>query len=489
MNSTKTTAADRLNLYTWFPFKLGRCGEVQDVVLLDEWLFENNGTFSENAHIYPAKVPKDFMGCPIKLCTIYFKPILFVRGKYSQNVGSTAYEVTGLSVEILKSVCKKMNLTTVLPETQHILNSETAVKCGGEIEDGLSDVLIGPIPLMPAVVSSSFDATIPYFYDTIKMFVPCPKAIPGPEKLLTTFSLSVWLTIGLVLLLTATVFWCAGNGPYRTLYNEPHTYQSLSYSFQNAWAVLVAVSVPQQPKCSYLRALFLLYVCFCFIISTVFQAFFVSYLVDPKYGKKIETLDEILNSDFVFCYNQAFLLLKDTIAYPEILKFVDQKTQKEVFSMNICVERMITKRDVATVSSPLYAAFRARELGIVDVGKIVCPLDEIAVSGSLIFLLKKGNPLLDRFNILMRRYLEAGLLERIWAELQHRAALIGEERLRDAYVDMYFAFSLSHLLPAFVVLLVGTIFSLVVFIVEFIVNCLFRRKKKQLHIRRIRMLY
>jgi len=48
MSSTKTTAADRLNLYTWFPYKLGRCGEVQDVILVDEWICENNGRFLVN---------------------------------------------------------------------------------------------------------------------------------------------------------------------------------------------------------------------------------------------------------------------------------------------------------------------------------------------------------------------------------------------------------------------------------------------------------
>jgi len=37
---------------------------------------------------------------------------------------------------------------------------------------------------------------------------------------------------------------------------------------------------------------------------------------------------------------------------------------------------MITKRVIATHISPLNAAYRPRELGIVDVGKIVCPLDE-----------------------------------------------------------------------------------------------------------------
>jgi hypothetical protein len=56
MSTTKTTEADRLNLYICFPFKLGGCGELQDVILLDEWVFENNGKFLENAHLYPKRI-------------------------------------------------------------------------------------------------------------------------------------------------------------------------------------------------------------------------------------------------------------------------------------------------------------------------------------------------------------------------------------------------------------------------------------------------
>jgi len=176
--------------------------------------------------------------------------------KYTQIDGSIAYELTGLSVDIVKLVCEKMNLTTFVLAPQQDFNLETVVKHFGEFEDGLSDVLTGTIPLLPVVVTSSFDATIPYLYEKSKLFVPCPKAIPGTEKILTTFSLSVWLAIGLVLLLTANVFWCASNGPYRSVYNETHTYQSLTYSFQNAWDVLLAVSVPQQPTNSSLRVFF-----------------------------------------------------------------------------------------------------------------------------------------------------------------------------------------------------------------------------------------
>jgi hypothetical protein len=114
----------------------------------------------------------------------------------------------------------------------------------------------------------------------------------------------------------------------------------------------------------------------------------------------------------------------------------------------------------------------------VDVGKVICSFDESAWSGGLAMLFTKGNPLLDRINILMRLYLEAGFLERLRTELQHRASLRGGRRFREADGDIFFAFSVSHLMPAFVVLLVGSILSSAVFIGELIVKCLCRRKGK-----------
>jgi hypothetical protein len=487
MSTTKTTAADRLNLYTWSPFTLGGCGEVRGVTLLNEWVFENNGGFSENAHLYPSKVPKTFMGCPINVGALGIDPYVIITENYTQNDGRISYKLTGLSVEILKFVCEKMNLTTIFFPPSLNIEFNSLVKEIADVEDDLSDVLIGVIPLIPVIVTSSFDATIPFTIVELKMLVPCPKAIPGTQKVLTTFSLFVWLTLCFVLLLATAVFWCAGNGPYRSVCNETHKYWSLSHCFYNAWAVFVGVSVSQQPRSSNLRVFFFLYVCFCFAISTVFQAFFVSYLVEPTYEKKLETLDELLDSYVVYGYHPFFNFIQDTLSSPEIVRFLELKKLKEDCSdLRKCVERILTKRDISSVIAPFFATYVAREMGTVGVGKVICSLDETLVSGGLTVLFKKGNPLLDTFNILMRRYLEAGLLESHWTELQHRAALRGGGEYGEAAGDMFFAFSLSHLMPAFVVLLVGTVLSLVVFTAELIVSCLFKRRiKKDSRIRRV----
>jgi hypothetical protein len=212
--------------------------------------------------------------------------------------------------------------------------------------------------------------------------------------------------------------------------------------------------------------------------------------VEPNYEKKLETLDELLDSDVVYGYHTFVNYAQDTVSYPEFVTFLEHKSLKEDCSdIRKCVERMITKRDIASIAPPFLAIYVSREMGTENVGKVICSLDEVLISGGITVVFKKGNPLLDRFNILMRCYLEAGLLERLWTELQHQASLRGGGRFREAAGDMFFVFSFSHLMPAFVALLVGIVLSSVVFIAELIVNCLWKSKKNISRIRRVRMMY
>jgi hypothetical protein len=196
--------------------------------------------------------------------------------------------------------------------------------------------------------------------------------------------------------------------------------------------------------------------------------------VEPNYEKKLETLEELLDSDVVYGYHE----LVYYYLFPELDKFVEHKKLKEdCGDVRKCVERMVTKRDITAILPLEFATYIAREMGTVDFGKVICSLDRFTFPGSQTMLFKKGNPLLDTFNTLMRRYLEAGLLEMLWTELQHRASLRGAKRFTEAAGDMVFAFSVSHLMPAFVVLIVGTVLSSAVFIVEVIVSCVYKRRR------------
>jgi hypothetical protein len=168
--------------------------------------------------------------------------------------------------------------------------------------------------------------------------------------------------------------------------------------------------------------------------------------VEPTYDKKLETLEELLDADVVYGYHPVLSFFQDTVDSPELVKFLELKTLKEDCGhLRKCVERMITKRDISSISAPFFATYVAMEMGTVDFGKIICSLVEGFLSAGATVLFKKGNPLLDTFNTLMRLYLEAGLLERHWTELQHRASLMGKGRFTEAAGDKFSSFSVSQL--------------------------------------------
>jgi len=128
------------------------------------------------------------------------------------------------------------------------------------------------------------------------------------------------------------------------------------------------------------------------------------------------------------------------------------------------------------ISNKDYVTRIVREMGTEDVGKIVCCFDESLVTFRYILLFRKGNPLLESFNILIRRYLEAGLQEMCRREMWHRSSLRGGGRFQDVNGGVFFPFSVSHIMPSFVVLFVGTALSSMVFIVELTLNCLCKRR-------------
>jgi len=106
-------------------------------------------------------------------------------------------------------------------------------------------------------------------------------------------------------------------------------FQNLVYSFEhnnsislyNAWAVSVSVSATNIPNTCKFRFIFIVYVCYCFAINTVFQAFFISYLVAPGYGKKFETSDELLHSIFAYGHNDATEVVLVSMLYKNHERF------------------------------------------------------------------------------------------------------------------------------------------------------------------------
>jgi hypothetical protein len=136
--------------------------------------------------------------------------------------------------------------------------------------------------------------------------------------------------------------------------------------------------------------------------------------------------------------------------------------------------RMMTDGDVATISAQLYAKYLSNENGYQGEMSSPCSLDENFFYGNIVAVFAKGNPLLNQFNKILRRCLEGGLAERYWEQLNHEALLRSRTKSDEYYSSMYFVFTLSHMGPAFCVLVFGYLCSTVLCIAE----CLHKRYSK-----------
>ena len=195
-----------LDLYSGFPYQNGNCEKVKEITLVDGWVLENNGRFSENTNLYPSEIPNNFQEWVIKAGTVGFHPLVSLFGKETKEDGNTAYDIRGYAVELFLLSMKKMNLTVLFLEPSLDISFEACMREASMLTSGIVDVVVGMVPLLPIAVSGILEPSIPYFSDPIKWFVPCPKPISRVDRFLTVFDASVWLTMIIVFVLTSVLF-------------------------------------------------------------------------------------------------------------------------------------------------------------------------------------------------------------------------------------------------------------------------------------------
>jgi len=243
----------------------------------------------------------------------------------------------------------------------------------------------------------------------------------------------------------------------------------------NAWSIFIGVSVPEMPRSWKMRIFFLIYVCYCFAMRTVFRtSFFVSNLFqEPGYEDKISTFQELLDSSVNYGFIAAVEYGMTTMEFSDHLQFPHTR-RVDCTNLKTCLMRMMTDGDVATISTAQYANYIFNELAYQGGMNSPCSLDENFIYGSSVALFTKGSPLLNQFNKLIRRCLEGGLVLRYWIQLNHEALLRDRTKYDEDGSNMYFVFTLSHMLPAFSVLGFGYLCSTIVCIAE----CLHKRFSK-----------
>jgi hypothetical protein len=386
-----------LDLYTGFPYEHETCGDVTDVAILDQWRLRN-GTFIHNAKLFPLKITDNLHGCQVRVASIG------IPTYSTDSDGNVVYKLGGLVVQNLLLAVDKMNvIVAFLKPSLRITVMEVAYEAGSLV-DRRSDIVIVILPLQATFLTPWFQQSIPYEYNAAKWFVPCPQPIERMQQVMHTYQIPVRLTMATLLVLTAILWWDLANWRHSSL-KDSRTFQTLSYCLYN-------VSAKNTPNTWKFRFLFLVYLYYCFAMSTVFQAIFTSYLVEPGYGEKYETFDDLLHSSVAYGYNYAVEGAMTGTSYKEHQRFPYWR-RHDCNDVMECMIRIANNDRLCTVSAPRISQNLASESGIRDASKSLCTLEEsVFTTTGLTLVLNNGSPFLNRLNALTRRSLEGGLLDR-----------------------------------------------------------------------------
>jgi hypothetical protein len=282
-----------MDIYSWFPFKGNYCAKNFDAVLMYQCGCETLDTFLPS--FFPNKIPHKFAGCPSTTQITPLEPYAMLTDNYTNSYGRTVFRFTGITVKYLSAVAEALNLTVNYCISPHC-NKDERNPLAIEILSGSHDLEIGVFIL--------FGFTIPYAFDTYKWYVPCPKSALRFNRILSLFSSSVWFTMLLIISLIVLVLWSSVRLPLGAVMKEPYGYRTVLHCLHNMWAVFMSVSVSAMPRTNKVRAVFMLFVWYSFAMSTIFQSFFVSFLVSPGYNSRISTLNELNHSGLKFGYTR-----------------------------------------------------------------------------------------------------------------------------------------------------------------------------------------
>ena len=270
-------------LYTWFPFEKNKqCGHFDGFTSLDFCIHDRSTSFLYQRNLFPLKLPMVSNGCPV----YYLRPF---------NESSS----TRLEWYILTNIFNSLNVT--LSEDYHdkLYLDVFFFKTAGNAIINKAQMIFGRYVLQVI-------AAPPHLFTENYLFVPCPRRYIEHGKFYRVFKLSLWSLFFLTCIISVVVTVFIN----KLSRYESVNYNSISYVAYYIWSVTASVSVPDVPKTTKLRMFFLLWVCFCFVISTVFQSFFTSFLVEPRADKQISTMDDLLSKNLtLFMDKDVFFVL------------------------------------------------------------------------------------------------------------------------------------------------------------------------------------
>jgi len=372
-------------------------------------------------------------------------------------------------MNLLKLVLKQMKMTFFHVPTP----------AGFDIDRGLTRNLTGAMLKKEAYIALGemgshylndplLDFTNNHYIVSIRWYVPCSVKYERWSSIFRIFSVELWLVLIMSIVIAATSTTLVGR------YNctsEWQGYKTLISSLTKVWAVILGVAVSKMPRTPSLRSLFLAWVCFSLVFSTVFQAILTKFLIDSGYKTPIQNMDELFASGMKLYYLSRYNFTFENGDETEVSHV--QRNLANCPSYEVCLDWAKYHKNVSILFDDLDFEIHCAEIDMLGENSepLMCRLEDgVIYNEGLRMAMLHGDPLMPRVTEIIDRVVEAGLYNFWISQEMHKIKVDYRKISLVLPFDGYHGFNLKHVQPAFYLLLKGWCLSAICFMVEVLYN-------------------
>ena len=399
---------------------------------------------------------KNFHKCQIRVQAFTAPP--FVNHPKLASNNESRYEELhegGWEIELLGVVKNALNMSL-----------DIEIRNLNDYSKSFPDIYVGGIIALPSKKFNMIEITRNFFTWTSAWYTPCAVQKQRLSRFFEIFSVDVWLCFVLSLVFAIITVRFISNFTQKSHLHQSKSYTNIFSVTSNIISVVLSVSVNSQPRSAPLRLFFICWVCFSVAISTIFQAYFTTYLIEPGYEEPIRTVQQMLKSEKKFGF---------MIGYERLFQETSESVNLAIFKNAVrcpdgdeCLMWSTLHQNISIILDDM-GVEKLREIGKwsdENNRPLLCTLEDGVVrTYGFVFLVRKGRRLLEHINDVIVRVVEGG----IFTHIKKRALFKQDVQSKfnsASFADTYTTISMRHLQTPFYLFLIGNIFAIVCFTIE-----------------------
>lgn len=311
-------------------------------------------------------------------------------------------------------------------------------------------------------VHEDFAATAYYMQDTYTWYVYLAQLQEPWRGLIAIFKPLTWLLFVLILWCAAVAWLAFGRAQVPGQPGEPLAHRQPVLAVLNTWSVFLSVSANNRPERTPLRVFFVLLALYGLNVTTIYTSNLITMFTDPKHDVQPASIDDILAAELPIGGREEYSdWFENDHDHDQAVRRLYNWTE-EFWPRAANLERVRDGHQAMLMNRFYVMSSALRDQIFAVPGNVFSsPLEMITV---------RGFPLLSAINRLVNRMKDSGLTMKINDDFLHDMNL--KEAMRNARrlqgTDVQKVLNVNHLQGAYAVLIIGLMWSALVFGMELV---------------------